>query len=889
MRLRWLRAPVPGGTVGQTLYPCQVAMWKAIVPLFSAVALLLLAGCDSSKPAGPPPVATVVVAPLGESLQVGATVTLTAAARDAGGASLAGRTVSWQTTDASVATITAGGTLTAVGAGTVTVIATVEGRTGTLLVTVLPPPVATITVSASATTVTVGNVLPAFATTLSAGGATLAGRVVTWSTSNPLIATVDGNGGVTAIAAGNVNIIASSEGKTGTLAIVVAPVLDAPQIATIVPATVVAGGLATISGGGFDPAAASNSVTIRGVNAPIVSVTPTQLIVSVPCVQSGPAPVQVVTRGNASAAVQTQVTVTARTLAVGQSLVFTTNASSTCNELITASPTARYLVTVFSAGTTANTLVDFDFVGNAPPLAATAATAAGRMSASVVPVAVGSSAGVPVARSPEDMRAAAQDASHWAMLERDRVEYQRLLARASALGVSLSGSGRTSSAAARAISAPLPAVGDMRALFFTFSGGCQDVSRVIRGRAIYVGSRSIIWEDSANTLQSANDAPLADYYTRLGQIFDADQYESVKRNFGDPLLRDAVTDADERVHMVYSERLNGSGAAAYVTSCDQAPTSVSAGSNFGQFFYGSVPTTAGSNLANTAFPDGWFNFMARTVVHEVKHIASHSARVANGAGFEVSWLEEGTARHAEEMWVRESLHKTAWKANNVFGTAVTNGLYCDFLPADPTCLAADVLRRPSLGMRRHFNEIREKLLLPSNYSPYGDGTGQTGATFYQTAWSLVRYTIDRYASSDAAFYKALMNSNTNGIANLSGAAGVSIDQLIGGWGLTLYADDYPGLPTSNPDILFPSWNLRNIYSTLNQLPTWTGRFPTPFPLQPTQLAFGAFTRGVTGMRGGAHAYFELSGAALPQQVVGVRAPGGGVPSSLLRVAIVRLQ
>jgi len=345
------------------------------------------------------------------------------------------------------------------------------------------------------------------------------------------------------------------------------------------------------------------------------------------------------------------------------------------------------------------------------------------------------------------------------------------------------------------------------------------------------------------------------------------------------------------VHMVFSSRVNGTGAAAYVTSCDQFPRSASnGGSNHGQFFYGFVPTLSGSNINSTAYPDGWFNFMARTVVHEVKHIASLSARVANGSpSYEQSWLEEGTARHAEEVWVRESLHRVAWKANTGFGTAATNGVHCDFLPGDAACLTADALRRPSYGMRRHFNEVRDKLVQPWNWSPYGDGTGQSGAVFYNTAWSLVRYTIDRYASSDAAFFRTLMNATTSGTTNLAATAGVSMDQLIGGWGLALYADDYPGLASPSPDISFPTWNLRSIYGGLNASATWASRFPTLYPVQPTQLAFGPFTARVTGMRGGAHAYFELAGNALPVQLLSVRGVGGASTFMNVRMAIARLQ
>ncbi|MEO7521402.1 MAG: hypothetical protein ABIW79_06250, partial [Gemmatimonas sp.] len=538
-------------------------------------------------------------------------------------------------------------------------------------------------------------------------------------------------------------------------------------------------------------------------------------------------------------------------------------------------PTARYLITVFSNSTSPNTLVDFDFGGNSPVAGATVPVVTASLTA------LGASAH-DARPGPALAENVTRDAKHWEMLERNRRDYERLRG--------LVGTAPALRSSVRA--ADLPAIGDMRTLYYTFNDGCSDTTRV-RGAAIYVGSRSIIWEDSANVMLSSNNEELLGYYRRLGEIFDRDQYESVKRSFGDPLLRDEATDGDGRVHMVFTQRLNGSGAAAYVTSCDQLPRTPggsTAGSNFGQFFYGLVPTVTGSNLNSTANADGWFNFMARTVVHEVKHIASFSARFVNNAPtFEASWLEEGTARHAEEMWVRESLHHSTWKGNNVFGTATTNGLFCDFTPADPACMSADPLRRPSFGMRRHFNEIRDKLLQPWNYSPYGNGTGQGASTFYQTAWSLVRYTIDRYATSDATFFKSLVNSNTNGVTNLSAVAGVSMDQLIGGWGLALYADDYPGLIAPSADIQFPSWNLRDIYANLNQTPGYTTRFATPYPILPTQLSYGPFTSRVLGLRGGAHAYFELSGSVSPSQLLSMRAPGGGTPSPLLRLAIARLQ
>ena len=245
--------------------------------------------------------------------------------------------------------------------------------------------------------------------------------------------------------------------------------------------------------------------------------------------------------------------------------------------------------------------------------------------------------------------------------------------------------------------------------------------------------------------------------------------------------------------------------------------------------------------------------------------------------------------YAEEMWIREYLHHVNWKANTGWGTAATNGVYCDFHPLDATCNAADLLRRPSYGMRRQFNEILPKLQAPWDWSPYGDATSQTGSVFYQTTWSLVRYTIDRYATSEPAFFKALINSTTTGTTNLAAVAGVPMDQLIGGWGLAMFTDDYPGLAAPSNDLLFQTWNLRSIYLGLNQSPNWVGRFPTAFPIAPVQLSFGAFTSSRTGLRGGAHSYYEMSGTAQPVQLIQLRGAGGTAPSANLRIAIARLQ
>ena len=88
---------------------------------------------------------------------------------------------------------------------------------------VAPPPdsVATVTVSPSAASLSVGGTQQFTATTKDANGNVLTGHVITWSTSDPAIATVDTTGRVTALAVGSATITATSEGHSGSASVTV--------------------------------------------------------------------------------------------------------------------------------------------------------------------------------------------------------------------------------------------------------------------------------------------------------------------------------------------------------------------------------------------------------------------------------------------------------------------------------------------------------------------------------------------------------------------------------------------------------------------------------------------------------------------------------------------
>lgn len=152
------------------------------------------------------PVATVTVAPANASVLTGSTQQLTVTVRDSAGQALTGRTVSWATLNASVATVNSTGVVTGVSAGTVTITATVDGIVGSATMTVQTPPpgITTLSVSPTSATVTVGQTRTLTSTVTQPTGAPSA--TVSYSSSNPAIATVSPTGVVSAVAAGSVTI-----------------------------------------------------------------------------------------------------------------------------------------------------------------------------------------------------------------------------------------------------------------------------------------------------------------------------------------------------------------------------------------------------------------------------------------------------------------------------------------------------------------------------------------------------------------------------------------------------------------------------------------------------------------------------------------------------------
>ncbi|MBI4502691.1 MAG: Ig-like domain-containing protein [Gemmatimonadetes bacterium] len=168
------------------------------------------------------PVATVVVAPTPDTLFVGGTVQLTATTRDANNAVLTGRVVTWSSSDAAVATVSASGLVTAVAAGTATITATSEGKSGTASILVLPIP-AGVAVSPGYANLATGATVALTGAVLDNTGSPITPLAVgTWVSRSPSVASVNATGTVTGAGVGTAVIVASAFGF-GDSALVTVP------------------------------------------------------------------------------------------------------------------------------------------------------------------------------------------------------------------------------------------------------------------------------------------------------------------------------------------------------------------------------------------------------------------------------------------------------------------------------------------------------------------------------------------------------------------------------------------------------------------------------------------------------------------------------------------
>jgi uncharacterized protein YjdB len=191
--------------------------------MVAAASLLIGAGCEDGgkNPLTPgQTVASVEVLPASTSLLEFETRSLQAKPKTSDGRVVAGRAVSWSSSDSTVATVDHNGVVTGRQEGQVVISATSEGRTGRSTITIGRAPVAAVEIIGdSVRAVRGGESVQLIAIPRDAGGNTLNMRPPTWSSSDPAIAFVTSSGGVVARRLGEAYVTAEVEGVTARVLI----------------------------------------------------------------------------------------------------------------------------------------------------------------------------------------------------------------------------------------------------------------------------------------------------------------------------------------------------------------------------------------------------------------------------------------------------------------------------------------------------------------------------------------------------------------------------------------------------------------------------------------------------------------------------------------------
>ncbi len=635
----------------------------------------------------------------------------------------------------------------------------------------------------------------------------------------------------------------------------------------IAPDTVLAGSTIVFEGSGFSAAASGNTVTLSNAAVSVISATPTRLEVRVPlagalpCLRTGPQSLRVTSNGRSEERSVIVRVATRVQLARGESVNLLNEHSAACTEFVApAGDAARYTMAVINTSQDVAASTGFEVRSAASPASAFVAA----------PMMSGFSSGATFGTSPAGSFAGSFGAKAHGLSQTDlnpthdhhaeHLERQAQLASRTRAAVP-AWRDETARRGAFAMSRAPMMAGQTVSLNAMYTS-CSSSARV-NARVVYAGTRAVVLEDVASPRAGTMDAE----YRALGQEFDAVMYPLLAEQIGDPLALDRNMGGDGRVTMLFTRFVNDSaaGTAGYVTSCNLYPRTTIATSNEDEIFYARVPH-AGETVS------AWRRSMRSTVMHEAKHLAAFAERMASNTPLEEPWMEEATARIAEELYGRTfSNGATAWKSN----AGWTEGLHCEVYQCNDQPLV----------MWKHVPVLHDYFAGVDTLSPLGRAAAGD-FTYYASGWSLVRWAVDHYAANEGAFLRDLIKGGAaTGMNALAARTGRPVAELLADWALANAVDDRAGFTPARRTLTFPSWNVPELMAGLNAMNG--GRYSAQ-PLRVRQIT-GDAQVAVPQLRGFSASYLETAIAAGGSQLVELRGAQGGAVSGAIRLAIVRVE
>ena len=223
--------------------------FRSIFPAALVVASMTACGGD---PCGsltePLVVASLQIAPTQLNLRIGQTRQMSASVLSQCDQPIANANISWESDDPSVASVTPTGLVAALAVGSTTIRAIAEGKTALASVSVSVVPIAEVDVAPAAVSLWLGYDIQLTAQVMDSAGDVVPGHAVTWSSSDPLIASVDGTGLVTGRGVGGpVTISATAGTVVGTTQVTVVRPPATGLVFSVQPSNVAAGDAITPS------------------------------------------------------------------------------------------------------------------------------------------------------------------------------------------------------------------------------------------------------------------------------------------------------------------------------------------------------------------------------------------------------------------------------------------------------------------------------------------------------------------------------------------------------------------------------------------------------------------------------------------------------------------
>ena len=752
--------------------------------------------------------------------------------------------------------------------GEATITATSEGRTGSASITVLTDVASVVVIPDPAVVISTLSVQMT-ATPQEAGGLSLTGKTVTWTTADASIATVDASGLVTGGTPGSTTVSATSEGVTGQATV---DVLTPPPVllASVNPNPLIEGEAASITGVGFSSVNGENTVMVDGVMAVVTQATFTSLNIVVPtfdCLPTRSVGVQVTVATESSNVSNTTASPSPASflaMAVGDQVVLETP-SGFCMQFDKSTGAERYIFGVQSVSEVASTLTPVRVSSTIP--------AAAPVSPQLPDPAVFATVGPSL--SPSDLRQMERWTQHAA------AEGAFLDRANSVLNPLLRSGGFPTLAPSRTAPALIP--GDVTVgtvLSVRFPGfdtdSCTDfvdLGVIVRK----VGTRAIIVED---TLNPADGFVTADF-DALAADFDDTIYDVDVDFFGDP----SDIDLNERIVIVITKEVNKlttSSPLAFVAHSNLFPATGPGScpaSNEGEYYWSRAPDPLGMyNAGVYALADARLD--NRTLLaHEFTHIIQGSRRKDAGGSFMTSFMAEGGATAAEEFVGFEY-------ESRMDGQNYTADVIYETLGADPNgyyAFMGDLLAY--FGFDFNGSSIPgapEQCTWVGSESDGTAGPCQAARLPYGPTWSLVRHGIDLYGApfgGTRGVHRALVDyTGAPGFAAIEAVFGLTIGHMMAVWAAMLYVDDRFVDPAL--DIFqFANWNLRTLEDA------WAS--PAAL-LTPRSRAFADFQDDFS-VRAASSAFFDLSGTGRPATAVRIRDQTDSLLPDFFQVWIVRVE